>query len=212
MTIELETWLKQATRHLSRDSAGQVRTEIQEHYESAREAAMSGGSTADEANRLAVTALGNAKAANCQYRRVLLTSAEASILRQGNWEARAFCSSGWLKWLLVATPVAALFAAAALFLVGAIEVARVLLIGGAGMGLLSAAPFLPLYTPSRARVFRAVKWVVLIGTLGLAFGPDALKWSWLLISCLWPVGWVELTRLSIRRKLPVAQWPKQLYL
>jgi hypothetical protein len=27
MTIELETWLKQATRHLSRDSASQVRTE-----------------------------------------------------------------------------------------------------------------------------------------------------------------------------------------
>jgi hypothetical protein len=212
MTIELETWLKQATRHLSRDSAGQVRTEIQEHYESALEAAMIGGSTSDEANRLAVTALGNAKTANCQYRRVLLTSAEARLLREGNWEARAICSRPWLKWLLLAIPVAALFAAAALFLAGAIDVARVLLVGGIGMGLLFAAPFMPVYTPSRGRVFRFVKWVVLIGMLGLAFGPDALKWSWLLISCLWLVARIEWTRVSIRRKLPVAEWPKQLYL
>jgi hypothetical protein len=212
MTTELETWLKQATRHLSRASAAQVRTEIQEHYESAREAAMSGGSTSNEANRLAVTALGNAKAANRQYRSVLLTSAEARMLREGNWEARAICSRPWLKWLLLVTPVVALFVAAALFLAGAIAVARVLLIGGIGMGLLFAAPFLPLYTPSRGRVFRVVKWVVLLGTLGLAFGPDALKWSWLLISCLWLVGRIEWTRVSIRRKLPVAEWPKQLYL
>jgi len=212
MTIELETWLKQATRHLSRDSSGQVRIEIQEHYESAREAAMSGGSTADEADRLALAALGNAKAANRQYRSVLLTSAEARTLREGNWEARAVCSSPWLKWLLLAMPVAALFVAAALFLTGAIAVARVLVIGGVGMGLLFAAPFLPVYTPRRGRVFRVVKWVVLVGMLGLAFGPDALKWSWLLISCLWLMGRVEWTRVSIRRKLPVAEWPKQLYL
>jgi hypothetical protein len=212
MTTELQTWLKQASRHLSRDSAAQVRTEIQEHYESAREAAMSGGSTADEANRFAVNALGNAKAANRQYRSVLLTSAEARLLHEGNWEAQAVCSRSWLKWLLLATPVAALFAAATLFLAGASAVAQVLLVGGIGMGLLFAAPFLPLYTPSRGRVFRVVKWVVLVGMLGLAFGPDALKWSWLLISCLWLVARIEWTRVSIRRKLPVAKWPKQLYL
>lgn len=208
----LDSWLKQATRHLSRDSAAQVRTEIQEHYESEREAAMSGGATADEADRLAVTALGDAKAANCQYRNVLLTSAEARMLRDANWEARAVCSRPWLKWLLLAMPVAALLAATALFLTGAIAVARVLLAGGIGMGLLFAAPFLPVYTPSRGRVFRRVKWVVLIGTLVLAFGPDALKSSWLLISCLWPLAWIEWTRISIRRKLRVAEWPKQLYL
>jgi hypothetical protein len=213
MTTELETWLKQATRHLSRDSAAQVRTEIQEHYESAREAAMSGGSTADEASRLAVTALGNAKAANRQYRSVLLTSAEDRVLRDADWEARAVCSRPWLKWLLLATPVVAVFAAAGLFLAGAIAVAQVLLVGGIGMGLLFAAPFLlPIYTPSRGRVFRVMKWVVLIGILGFAFWPDALKWSWLLISCLWLVARIEWTRVSIRRKLPVAEWPKQLYL
>jgi hypothetical protein len=201
----LDGWLKQATRHLSRDSAAQVRTEIQEHYESALEAAMSGGASADEADRLAVTALGDAKDANCKYRNVLLTSAEARMLREGNWEARAVCSRPWLKW-------GALLLAAALFLTGAITVAWALLLGGLAMGLLFAAPFLPVYTRSRGRVFRCVKWAVLLGALGLAFGPDVLKWSWLLFSCLWPMVWIESTRISIRRKLPIAEWPKQLYL
>ena len=209
---ELETWLNQATRRLSRDSSVQVRTEIQEHYESARETAMSAGATADEAARLAITALGDAKAANCQYRKVLLTSEEARLLGESNWEARAFCSRPALKMLLLALPVVALFAAGAFYFAGANAVAQVLLVGGIGMGLLFSAPFLPVYTPSRARVFRVVKWVVLIGMLGLAFGPDALKWSWLLISCLWPAVWIERTRVSIRRKQPVAKWPKQLYL
>jgi hypothetical protein len=173
---------------------------------------MMAGSTAAEAERLAVIALGNAKAANKQYRRVLLTSAEARVLRESNGEVRAVCSRPLLKWLLLAMPVAALLASAALFFTGAVAVARVLLVGGIGMGILFAGPFLPLYTPSRGRVFRVVKWVVLLGMLGLAFGADALKWSWLLASCLWPMAWIEWTRVSIRRKLPVAQWPKHLYL
>ena len=207
MTTELETWLKQATRHLSRDSAARVRSEIQEHYESAREAAMSSGSTAEEAERIVVTALGDSKAANCQYRKVLLTSAEARMLREGNWEARAVCSRLWLKWVLLAMPVVLLFAAAALFLTGTLGTARVLLAGGVIMGLLLVPPFLPIYTRSRARLFRFVKWAAMFAVLALAF-----QWSWLLFACLWPLAWVELRRISIRRKLPIADWPKQLYL
>ena len=56
MTVELETWLKQAARHLSSDATAQVRTEIQEHYEAARESAMNGGATGEEADRAAVAA------------------------------------------------------------------------------------------------------------------------------------------------------------
>lgn len=207
MITQLEAWLKQATRHLSKDSAARVRAEIQEHYESACADAIRSGSTAEEADRLAVAALGNARTANCQYRGVLLTSAEARMLREGNWEARAVCSRPWLKRSLLAMPVVALFAAAALFLAGASDPARTLLAGGIVMSLLLVPPFLPLYTPVRARIFRFVKWAALIGILGLAF-----QWSWLLIACLWPLAWVEWRRISIRRKLPVAEWPKQLYL
>jgi hypothetical protein len=208
----LETWLKKATRHLSTASAAQVRTEIREHYQSAQEAAVSNGASADEADRLAVSALGDPKAANCQYRNVLLTSAEARMLRDADREARAVCSRPWLKRLLLAIPIAALFAAAILFFTGANAEARVLAAGGVGLSVVFAAPFLPIYTPSRGRIFRCMKWVVLVGAAVLAFGPDTLKYSWLLMSCLWPVAWIEWTRVSIRRKLPVAKWPRQLYL
>ena len=208
----LDSWLNQATRRLSKDSAAQVRREIQEHYESAREAAMSGGATTEEAHGAALAALGDGKAANRQYRNVLLTREEARMLREGNWEARAVCSRAWLKWLLLALPLAALMVAAGFFSSGATTLAWKVLVGGIGMGLLFTPPFLPIYTPSRGRVFRIVKWVVMLAMLGLAFGPAAFKMAWLLISCLWPMAWNEWTRISIRRKLPVAQWPKQLYL
>lgn len=212
MTTELETWLKLATRHLSSNSAAQVRTEIQEHYESAREVSMLAGAPADEAARLAVAALGDAKAANRQYRKVLLTSSEARILRDGNWEARAVCSRPWVKWLLLGMPAAATLAASVCFLAGEIDVARVLFACGIGTGVIFVAPFLPIYTVSRGRVFRVVKCVAITAALAFAFGPDALKYSWLLASSLWPLFWIERTRISIRRKLPVAEWPKQLYL
>ena len=133
----LDRWLSQATRHLSKDSVAQVRTEIQEHYESAREVAMGGGASAGEADRSAVFALGDAKAANSQYRRVLLTSTETGIPREANWEARAVCSRPWLRWLFLAMPVTALCAAATLFLSGGIAMAQTLLVGGIGIGLIS---------------------------------------------------------------------------
>lgn len=208
----LDSWLRRATRHLSQDSADQVRAEIQEHYESAFEAAVSGGATPNEADQKAVTELGDPSRANCQYRNVLLTAAEARLLREGNWEARAFCSRPWLKWALVATSMATLSAAAALFLAGANGVARALLVGGVGLGFLFGAPLLPIYTPSRSRIFRGVKLCVIVAMPALILGPEALKWSWLLVSCLWPVVWVEWTRASIRRKLRVTEWPRQLYL
>jgi hypothetical protein len=211
----LENWLNQATRRLSKDSAAQVRTEIQEHYESAREAALSSSATAGAAERSALTVLGDPKTANRQYRHVLLTCAEARMLRQGKWEANAFCSRAWLKWAFLAISVGLLLTGTAFLLSGAIASARVVLAGGIWMGLLLAAPFLPIYTPSRSRLFRGFKWftlLVLFGMLLFAFGPNALRMSWLATACLWPIVWTEWMRVSIRRKLLVAKWPRQLYL
>jgi hypothetical protein len=208
----LDLWLKQATRHLSGVAAEQVRNEIREHYESGREAAIESGLNTDKADTMALAALGDAKQANCKYRQVMLTSAEARLLRQGNWEAQAICSLRGAKSLFVLVPVLALLAAFVLFRFGSTETARILLIGGLGVGFLFLVPLLPIYTPSRSRIVRVLKWVVLAAMPVLAFWPDPLKYSWLLIAMLWPVFWIEWTRASIRRKLPVAQWPKQLYL
>jgi len=209
---ELENWLTQATRRLSRDSAARVRTEIQQHYDSAREAALARGATSEEASRAALAALGDATAANCQYCKVLLTSAEARVLREGNWEARAICSRPLLKQVVMALPVAALAGAAAAFFNGPDWLARPLLALAMVIGVQLAAPFLPVYTPARGRIFRVVKWAALLGAFGLALGSDTLRLSWLLAASLWPLFWIERTRHAIRRKLPVAQWPKQLYL
>ncbi|MEO8027711.1 MAG: hypothetical protein ABI823_14610 [Bryobacteraceae bacterium] len=212
MSRLLNDWLEQATRCLSRDARLRVRTEIQEHYDLARETALDGGSTRGEADGIALNALGNPNEANRQYRQVLLTAAETRMLREGNWEARTLCSRQWLKWVLLAAPVGALAGAFTAFAAGATEGARELFAIGIVSGLLCAALFLPIYTPSRARVFRVVKWIALIGAMALAFGADAMKLSWLIFSCLWPMVWIEWTRSSIRRKLRVADWPKQLYL
>ena len=66
----LEQWLSDATRDLSAESAAQVRAEIQEHYESACEAGQD-----------ALAELGDPRAANRAYRKVLLTKREAWMAR-----------------------------------------------------------------------------------------------------------------------------------
>jgi hypothetical protein len=207
----LDTWLNQATRRLAKASAAQVRTEILEHYESTRDAAIADGATTEAADTIALTSLGDAKIANRQYRDVLLTSSEARMLRDLNWEAMA-CSSPWLKWLLLAMPLAAIAAATVLSLIGRTAVAQDVLIMAMGMGPLLAAPLLPIYTPTRGLIFRYVKWTAVVVAFCLILGPNALKSSWLLFSCIWPVAFSEWTRASIRRKLPTSAWPKHLYL
>jgi hypothetical protein len=149
----LDNWLKQATCNLAAASAAQVRREIQEHYELAREAAIAGGATAEFAAASALKALGAAKTANRQYRRVLLTSGEARSLRGGEFEARAVCSRPWLRWMLPALPLAGLAVAAALFFTGHVSAARDALIIAIGMSPALTGPVLPIYTPIRSRVF-----------------------------------------------------------
>src|SRR5664279_2684487 len=159
MTKELDTWLGQATRHLSRDAAAQVRNEIREHYDAARENATEHGAGSEEAERLALVALGDAKAANRQYRKVMLTSSEARLLREGNWEARAVCSRRWM------IAVGALATGIGFYFVNSIVMGRILLVGGTALLLLFSAMYMPVYTPARSRIFRAVKWLVLAAIL-----------------------------------------------
>ncbi len=209
---ELETWLKQATQHLSRDSAAQVRTEIQEHYESAREEAMAGGTTAEEADRAAVRSLGDAKTANRQYRKILVTRDEARMLGRAKWEARLVCSRPWLRWLLRAIPVAMLCAGGVLLARNPGREAWLFLLLTTGMGLVLAITTLPIYTPARGRIFRYVKWAWLIAILALVSWQDFPRNLWLFAPCAWLIAWIEGMHISLRRKLPVAEWPKQLYL
>jgi len=204
----LETWLGRATCRLSANSAAQVRSEIQEHYESARDEALNGGASPTEADRIALSSLGDASTAGRQYRKVLLTAAEERILRETMWEARAVCSR--LRWLF---PVAALTlcSAAWFFIAGQNYLALALVLMAAGMSLLLAGSRLPINSPARAQVFRGARWGWLAAVVLLAVWPDPLKQSWLLVAVAWPIVWVEWTLFSVRRKLAVDQWPRPLY-
>ncbi len=209
---ELNSWLRQATRHLEKGAVAQVRLEIQEHFASSRDAAIARGAAKDEADQAALSALGGAKVANRQYRRVLLTAAEARMLREGNWEAGVVCSRSWVRWVGLAMLLAAMASIAALLITGRVGVARDVLLCATGMSKLVLALFLPIYSPSRGRIFRCLRLVAMTGAIVLLFGSDAMKWSWLLISCSAPIAWTEWMRASIRRKLPVEAWPRHLYL
>jgi hypothetical protein len=205
----LEAWLMRATCRLSATSAAQVRSEIQEHYESARDEAIGGGATVEEADRSALASLGDASTAGRQYRKVLLTTSEDRLLRETTWEARAFCS--WFR-LLLPIAAAALCAGIWFLVAGKTDLALPLMIGAAGMSLLFARPLMPINTPARARVFRGARWAWLAAVVLFAVWPDPLKQSWLLVAIVWPIVWVEWTLYSVRRKLAVAQWPRPLYL
>jgi hypothetical protein len=212
MTPNFERWLQEATHNLSEQSVAQVQTEIQEHYEAAREAAIESGASPDEASRIALSALGAAKTANTQYRRVLLTASEAKMLRQGSrgpWMVHRF---SWLHCVLLAISVIAIFAAVTLFRAGGAAAGRIALALGLGIEFMILAPRLPLYTVARSRVFRYIRWMVQGGLWMVAFGPGALRMYWLLIILVCQLLWTEWKRAVIRRKLPVADWPRQLYL
>jgi hypothetical protein len=228
----LDTWLAQATRQLSAASAAQVRTEIEQHYESAREDAIRSGASADEADRSAVSALGDPRAANSQYREILITHSEAKLLRSSACEARFFSATPRRKRLLAVVPAAAAMCAAGAYAIATVTapfvipfaatasanataalVARIAIVAAILTAVVFSVPLLPIYTPARARIYRTAKWLTVIALSVFLFDPgNRLEWSWLVLNCFSFVAWIELKRMSIRRKIPAANWPKHLYL
>jgi hypothetical protein len=231
-TPALDIWLARATRRLARDSAAQVRAEIAQHYESAREDALATGATSDEADRTALAALGNPKSANSQYREVLLTCSEARLLRSSAREAHFFSATPTRKRLLILVPAVAATCAAAAYAVATVTapfvipfvtsasanatatfVARVAIAIAILTAIVLAVPLLPIYTPVRARFYRAAKWFTVIGlSLLLWDRANFREWSWLVLDCFSFIAWIEVKRTSLRRKIPASAWPKHLYL
>jgi len=208
----LDIWLNQAVRGLSKDSADIVRREIHEHYDAAREAALNGGSVPDQADLMAMKALGDPHVANRQYRKVLLTSSEASVLRQSNAESRMICANSWVRWMMLSTPGTLLLCSVIFLAMHQYNVSRGMLVFGALMAIFFMPPFLPIYTISRGRIYRVIKSIVLIGGVLVLFGWDSRIGLWLASCSFFPIFFNEWKRMMIRRKLPIAQWPRQLYL
>jgi hypothetical protein len=183
-----------------------VRAEIQEHYQSAHEAALANGAASQEADLMAVTALGDARSANRQYRRVLLTVREAKLLhfmtRPSSLPPGRVTLGKWLAGILVAEAIGGMFLVAlkdpawlyfSLALLGAFLIS-----------------LLPIDTPSRGRTYRCAKWAAFMGGAALA-AWYGVKPAWIPLACLLFPAYQEYLRMSIRRKLPGDQWPKWLY-
>jgi hypothetical protein len=201
----LDNWLSAATHGLSAESTAQVRAEIREHYQSGYEAALDLGVPSPEAELTAVTALGDPISANRQYRRVLLTAREANVLFYMTFDSSCLpaprvTAGKWLARMLVAEAVAGIALASWKDPTG-------WYLGAVLVGLLLAG-LLPVDTLARGRTYRWAKWTALIGGAALTgwYGTPWAPLAVLLVSAHF-----DYFRMSIRRKLPVNQWPKGLY-
>jgi hypothetical protein len=209
--MDLDGWLMKATRCLSTTSAAQVRKEIQEHYESSLETALRSGVDTRQAEDAALHSLGDARVANRGYRKVLLTATEARMLKIARHESSAVCARPFVTWLLGAVTILGLLGAGIALIYGADRWARLLFVVGSGNGVFTASLFFQIRTPRRARIYRGFKWVVVLLITRVMFGPDLSQWLFGAMVCFGAMIWTEWTYYSIRKKLPVAEWPRALF-
>ena len=204
MSNLLEAWLTKATRDLSAESVAEVRTEIGAHYEDAYEEATAHGSHPDEAERNAVASLGGPWSANREYRRVLLTAREAAVLQ--NLRRLSESDEAELqkpRWLASVAVVAFCILAAllAVSMTGIVSAGIILFLGD--------RTFIPINTPRRGRIYRTARWIWLI-TVAYATYRVGPVWYCLVLCGLLVWAYGEYSLFSIRRKIPVEQWPTRL--
>lgn len=207
----IEKWLAYATHALSYEATAQVQAEIREHYRSTYSQALVQGSTEEEAHRIALAALGDAVSANRQYRRVLLTAREARYLSFLNPPDPSLLSPARIT--LGKSLAGILYAEALAWMVYVSwkQSPWVFAILPFPFMLL-ARELLPINTPLRGLIYRSAKWIAFIGGTLLANYYAQPGWpGWLPFGALLYPAYTEYMRISIRRKLPMSQWPARLY-
>jgi hypothetical protein len=176
--MTLEQWLTIASKGLSPESAAQVRAEIEQHC---------------AVGVVDVAALGDPKAANREYRKVLLTTDEAYTLGRLQEDPQTTV----LVWICMIIMLPGMY----LNLTNPI-----LLIGSVPALTISVEMLMPRCHPSRARFVRHLKWTLLGVSFILAWGSV----HWYLTLGFLPVVMLEYAKLQLRRKLPMEQWPVRL--
>lgn len=195
--MTLEDWLSVATRGLSQKSVERVRAEIQQHCESA-----------SENGDYAIGALGDPKAANRAYCKVLLTEMEAKLLNAMRGEAHPARKPERHGKILAGILVGEAAFVLTFFVLKNPPLAF-FFIPFAVIPLL--ARLLPINTPQRGLIYRLVRWGAMLAGSALAalFGvPTSPKG---LLGVFIPMLIFERVFSSIRRKVPVSEWPKNLY-
>jgi hypothetical protein len=210
----INDWIGVAARGLAKDAWVRVREEIYGHYESAREESLQQGASEQRASAAALSSLGNARAANKQYKKIHLTEWENKLIRQDECATMALHRRPYL--LIV--PLVLMCAAVAAFTINPGPATSLLLAGAAGLCFVFGAPcLLPINTRLRGTIYRTIRVTWLVAFMWFAYGIDGRSESWAMffsmgLPTLWILGWLEWSRASARRKLPVVEWPRSLYL
>jgi hypothetical protein len=211
----LEEWLRVATRGLCPDAVTRVRAEIADHHKSTFESAVAAGVDAAEAERRAVAALGDARTANRQYRRVLLTIWQDllfSNMLSPPTHLAGFSTNQVRVGRLLAT-ILLLEAVAGLLGISLLQQSWPYVTALAAMVVAVALQELIARTV-RVRsirvgwMIRLLRWGALAtaALFSVAIGQPAVGIGFLL-----GFGPIEYTRFVLRRKIPISQWPARLY-
>jgi hypothetical protein len=209
--VPLGEWLDVATNKLSTESKYRVRKEIQEHFVLAKEEAVAKGAHPDEAGRTALESLGDARAANRAYRKVLLTKADERLLR--NLKSKS------LRMICVA---------AGCLVIAPVWIFAVVLPAESresphenGFNLLIAFVYLalglrPWITSKRNQTYSKIFfgfWVVCgAGSLFLLGIPQFQYGQSILLVVVVMSCWLMIRpRQQLRRKLPIDKWPDGLF-
>jgi hypothetical protein len=202
----LEQWLDVATSGLCESAAERVRAEISEHYLSAIESAGEGDCDSADVERRAVASLGDAKAANRQYRRVLLTKREDALLR----ELRKSTSLGYHVVGVLILATMAIYAIS----VGTTQFNFLF----AAVAIKAVLTAIPISTIRAGRVVRILRWgnEAVFYAMWFATMVARSQAVFVLAAAFLPMPLAVMYReykLSIiRRKLPVGQWPRRLWI
>ena len=198
----VEQWLSVATRGLCASAAERVHAEIGDHYQSALESAQAAGLDVVEAERSAVAALGHAKAANREYRRVLLTKGEDRLLRWAISEEKYLGGPSRSR-------TALMLAALATHVIISIWKPALTYFEVALFLELIIFPTLHARSIGAGRIIRAMRWGVLAvgGTMTILSGRHAP----IVVCLLLQFAYIEYKHFILRYKLPVDKWPKRFY-
>ena len=210
----LESWLDTATCGLAKESKLRVREEIESHYHSANEDAVANGVSKERAHREALVSLGDARAANKEYRKVHITAFEKRMLCEDAWIGRKVASHRY--WFLV--PLWVLSIGVPLIVQAPASDAFVFYLCGAGISFVLGTPMaFAINTPARGAAYRSLRWAWLLAVTWFAYGPGQGDGSWSMflgmgVPILWIAAWADWKRMGLRGKIPRAQWPRGLHL
>jgi len=198
----LEQWLEVATHGLCDAAAARVRAEIGEHYLSAIESASREGVDPLDAERRALSALGEAKSANRQYRRVLVTESEARTLSR--------LTSRW-------PPVGAILVlgTTAIYAVSVRTSELNYLFGCFAIQTVLRA--IPISSIRAGWIVRILRWgndtvfYTIWFVTAMAFMKSPVQAAGIIVMALGAVH-REYKFFVLRRKVPVEQWPRLLWI